>query len=212
MGVAAVANELGPNRVEHSRQACRLRAPVRAADLRSTARPRTRCALCTEARCCRRRSCLRRRREPGGETRESRAPCSGRALRGTRTGHHPASRHRVVPRPERGVNPNRPGEPTEAARPRPAWRTRGPRAIQSAPYRKSRKTRLADIIERFLDGTGGRWDWDDFTSLSITDPELDAIRVRCGQLYDEPTYAGRYCGPEGMVEIRRIIEKLRSPS
>lgn len=74
------------------------------------------------------------------------------------------------------------------------------------------KAELVDIIERFLDGTGGRWDWDDFTSLRITDPELDAIRVRCGQLYDEPNYPGRYCGPEGMVEMRRMIEKLRAPS
>ena len=44
---------------------------------------------------------------------------------------------------------------------------------------------MAVIIEQFLDGTGGRWDWDDFVSLRIEDPELDAIRLRCARLQDE---------------------------
>jgi hypothetical protein len=72
------------------------------------------------------------------------------------------------------------------------------------------KAEVAEIIEQFLDGTGGDWDWDDFTSFRIADPELDAIRVRCGQLYDEPNYPGRYCGPDGLAEMRRIVEQLRA--
>lgn len=49
------------------------------------------------------------------------------------------------------------------------------------------KAEVADIIEAFLDGTRGRWDWDDFTSLRIADPE-----------------------PEGFAEVRRMVERLRA--
>ena len=63
------------------------------------------------------------------------------------------------------------------------------------------KQEAAIYIENFLLDRGGEWDWDDFTSFRIADPELDAIRVRCGQLYDEPNYPGRYCGPDGLAEI-----------
>jgi hypothetical protein len=51
-------------------------------------------------------------------------------------------------------------------------------------------TEVADIIEAFLKGTDGRWDWDDFCSSRITDPALDAIRVRCVDLHDEDPYLG----------------------
>lgn len=35
-------------------------------------------------------------------------------------------------------------------------------------------TRLRD----FLTGTGGPWDWDDFTSIPLADARLDDIRLR----------------------------------
>ena len=72
------------------------------------------------------------------------------------------------------------------------------------------RAEVAIIIEQFLNGTGGPWDWDDFTSIRIDDPELDAIRRRCGELYDEPNHPGQYCGPDGVAEMRRMIEHLRS--
>ena len=71
------------------------------------------------------------------------------------------------------------------------------------------KAEVATIIEQFLDGSGGRWDWDEFTSCRIADPELDAIRRRCGELYDYSNYPGQYCGPEGLSEMRRMVEQLR---
>lgn len=36
---------------------------------------------------------------------------------------------------------------------------------------------VAGYIQDFLDGTGGEWDWDDFTSVPIKHPELDIIRT-----------------------------------
>jgi hypothetical protein len=36
---------------------------------------------------------------------------------------------------------------------------------------------VAQFISNFLSGTGGEWDWDDFTSVPITNPALEAIRA-----------------------------------
>lgn len=36
---------------------------------------------------------------------------------------------------------------------------------------------VENYLEGFLDGKGGEWDWDDFTSTPITNPELDRIRA-----------------------------------
>jgi len=46
-----------------------------------------------------------------------------------------------------------------------------------------RRTRdeVADYIENFLNGNGGPWDWDDFTSVRIDDPELDQVRIPARQ-------------------------------
>ena len=35
---------------------------------------------------------------------------------------------------------------------------------------------VADYLQNFIDGRGGDWDWDDFTSIPISDPALEAIR------------------------------------
>ena len=72
------------------------------------------------------------------------------------------------------------------------------------------KAEVADIIERFLDGRGGEWDWDDFLSIPIADPELDAVRQRCNATRDE-AYRNQWCGPAGFAELRRIVAELRSP-
>jgi len=37
---------------------------------------------------------------------------------------------------------------------------------------------VAKAIAEFLDGTGGEWDWDDFTSFRLCDPALNDIRRR----------------------------------
>lgn len=37
---------------------------------------------------------------------------------------------------------------------------------------------VATTIREFLAGRGGEWDWDEFTSCSLRDPQLDSIRQR----------------------------------
>jgi hypothetical protein len=39
---------------------------------------------------------------------------------------------------------------------------------------------IAETIGSFLAGTGGEWDWDDFTSCSLPDERLGRIRRRAG--------------------------------
>jgi hypothetical protein len=37
---------------------------------------------------------------------------------------------------------------------------------------------VAGFLRDFIEGTGGEWDWDEFESVPITDPELEGIRLR----------------------------------
>jgi hypothetical protein len=41
---------------------------------------------------------------------------------------------------------------------------------------------VATYLRDFIEGTGGKWDWDDFTSIPIKDPELDRIRREAAEL------------------------------
>jgi hypothetical protein len=48
------------------------------------------------------------------------------------------------------------------------------------PGKKTKDRSAADVavfLKEFIDGTGGRWDWDDFESVSITNPLLEKIRL-----------------------------------
>lgn len=76
-----------------------------------------------------------------------------------------------------------------------------------------RRTNLevANIIEAFVEGTGGDWDWDDFCSLQIENRELDAIRIKCCQLDDThpPVVRGHYCNDEGIGILREMVRNLR---
>lgn len=40
----------------------------------------------------------------------------------------------------------------------------------------------AQTIRTFLDVTCGPYDWDDFTSCSLCDPEVDSIRLRASSV------------------------------
>ncbi|HLY99109.1 MAG TPA: hypothetical protein VKT33_08590 [Candidatus Angelobacter sp.] len=71
---------------------------------------------------------------------------------------------------------------------------------------------VAKVLENFLEGSGGPWDWDDFTQgMSLKDPELEAIRRRCAGLGTEfpATSPNHYCGEEGLKVLRSYITSLR---
>jgi hypothetical protein len=72
------------------------------------------------------------------------------------------------------------------------------------------RAEVANTIQQFLDGTGGQWDWDDFCSTRIADPELDAIRQRCISVHDDFPAEKGYCDQRGFEVLLGLIERLRS--
>ena len=73
------------------------------------------------------------------------------------------------------------------------------------------RAEVAQCLEDFLEGRGGRWDWDDFISIRLKDPELESIRLRCASLPERypPERAGHYCNEEGMGIMRAFLSDLR---
>lgn len=73
---------------------------------------------------------------------------------------------------------------------------------------KTSKDRTAGEVEAylrdFLDGTGGAWDWDDFTSIEITDPELDAIREAAAWVELPLTEGGRATLNDLLQQVRAM--------
>lgn len=67
------------------------------------------------------------------------------------------------------------------------------------------------MIEAFLDGTGGKWDWDDLCSIKIEDPELDHVRDLCSSacFTFPPTEKGHYCSAAGHEYLRQLVRELR---
>ncbi len=66
-------------------------------------------------------------------------------------------------------------------------------------------------IEQFVDGGGGAWDWDDFTSVPDADALLEEVRRKCVAVSERfpPEDAHHWCGPKGLDELRRIAQELR---
>jgi hypothetical protein len=74
------------------------------------------------------------------------------------------------------------------------------------------RSQVADIISRFLDGTGGDWDWEDFTSgYSLSDKRLEEIRIRSMTLPAEfpPTTPREYTNEEGRAVLVELVRELR---
>lgn len=64
----------------------------------------------------------------------------------------------------------------------------------------------AAVIEAFVEGRSGKWDWDDFTSTKRGDEFLEAVRERCLSVYDDypADKEGHYCSAEGLTVLRSI--------
>ena len=73
---------------------------------------------------------------------------------------------------------------------------------------------VAQLIASFLDGSAGKWDWDDFISVRQRDPTLEAIRLECAALPDlfPPDKEGRYCGAAGLTRLAVIASALKAGS
>jgi hypothetical protein len=73
---------------------------------------------------------------------------------------------------------------------------------------------VAATVEDFLAGTGDPHDWDDFTSIEITnDPYLEGIRLKCVDIRrTHPPVPGSlaYCSQQGMDVLKEIVSELRA--
>jgi hypothetical protein len=71
---------------------------------------------------------------------------------------------------------------------------------------------VINIIQSFLNGRSGEWDWDDFISVPIKDDcLLDEIRKRCAVLSEEfPDKSGQYCNEEGVKVLEGCIRTLEA--
>ena len=66
-------------------------------------------------------------------------------------------------------------------------------------------------ITKFLNGTGGAYDWDDFICIRIQDPTLNAIRIECAELPEKyPPGPRQYCSDEGLKRLEEILHQLRT--
>lgn len=70
---------------------------------------------------------------------------------------------------------------------------------------------VADLIEKFVDGIGGPYDWDDYISIPSRIPALEEIRRECEDVCVRfpPEKETEWCSPAGGAELRRLARKAR---
>lgn len=75
------------------------------------------------------------------------------------------------------------------------------------------KQDVAAIMERFVDGVGAKWEWDDFCSSPTADPKLEAVRAQCTNLsFTHPSVEKEYfCSEDGIRLLQELTQKLRAP-
>ena len=74
------------------------------------------------------------------------------------------------------------------------------------------RAEVAKMLENFLRGTAGDWDWDDYIQgMEYSDSTLEGIRQRFVNLSNEfpPRIPNEYCGEEGLKVIESYIAELR---
>jgi hypothetical protein len=76
-------------------------------------------------------------------------------------------------------------------------------------YAEARQDAIKSI-RGFLDGTGGDWDWDDYTSVPTGFSDLEELRQFCVGLPDTypPSSPTWYCNEEGLKVLRRRLDNL----
>jgi len=70
---------------------------------------------------------------------------------------------------------------------------------------------VATYLRNFIEGGGGAWDWDDFTSVPIGDPRLEDIRRRAAAIDLPVTEEGSTILRELLVEAEDLA-RLETPT
>ena len=72
------------------------------------------------------------------------------------------------------------------------------------------KSELAKLIRSFVDGSCGPWDWDDFTSVSHKDQEIERLRQAINEVPDKypPGKKTHWCNEAGIEVLLGIADAL----
>jgi hypothetical protein len=72
------------------------------------------------------------------------------------------------------------------------------------------KVEVANLIKSFVDGSCGKWDWDDFTSIRQTDPKIEQVRLHILTIPDKyPSNNPKHWSNEdGVRVLQEIAESL----
>lgn len=70
---------------------------------------------------------------------------------------------------------------------------------------------VADLIDRFIDGAIGDWEWDDFTTPVSKVPEIEALRREVISIPDTfpPRDESEWCSAAGIVRLQEISMRLK---
>lgn len=73
------------------------------------------------------------------------------------------------------------------------------------------------LIRRFIQGSVDPYEWDDFISIPLRDPELEKLRITCVNLPKDfpPADKQHYCGQAGLEileSLARHLERKNDPT
>lgn len=72
----------------------------------------------------------------------------------------------------------------------------------------------AAIIESFLSGSCGDYDWDDFLTIPSPDPLIQAVKNYCADshFHYPPSMDGHWCSETGALKLTQLSVHLRTGS
>ena len=73
---------------------------------------------------------------------------------------------------------------------------------------------VAKIIDSFVEGTDGPYDWDDYIHIPSRIPELEQIRKECEAIAKRfpSQIKTEWCSAEGLTELKLLANKARQLS
>lgn len=75
---------------------------------------------------------------------------------------------------------------------------------------KQERAQITSLVRRFIQGNVQPYEWDDFVSIPLKDPELEQIRIACVNLPKDypPVDRRHYCSPAGLTKLESMLQRL----
>ncbi len=70
---------------------------------------------------------------------------------------------------------------------------------------------IIKTISDFIEDKDGKWDWDDFATVPLKNPDLERIRKECYEIrFKYPSKDKHaYCSHEGIEALEELVSKLK---